>query len=155
MAAATWTDARVQALKRLWAEGFSAAETAARLGGVTRNAVIGKLHRLGLSGRRPTTPARRPRGEGPRPARRTAVRAPRPAACAAPPAAPEAAGRVPDLLGLRPGLCRWPIGDPRSSAFSFCGAGCGRLGPYCPAHRRRAHVRRRRRAATARGGPAG
>ena len=42
-----WTDDRVEVLKKLWAEGLSASQIAARLGGVTRNAVIGKVHRLG------------------------------------------------------------------------------------------------------------
>lgn len=46
-----WTDERVERLKALWAEGLSASQIAAELGGVTRNAVIGKVHRLGLSGR--------------------------------------------------------------------------------------------------------
>ncbi len=47
----SWTDERVENLKKLWADGFSASQIAAQLGGVTRNAVIGKVHRLGLSGR--------------------------------------------------------------------------------------------------------
>ena len=50
-AGAAWTDERVELLKRLWSEGLSASQIAAQIGGVTRNAVIGKVHRLGLSGR--------------------------------------------------------------------------------------------------------
>ena len=50
-----WTDERVEQLKKLWAEGLSASQIAGRLGGVTRNAVIGKVHRLGLSGRATTS----------------------------------------------------------------------------------------------------
>ena len=46
-----WTDDRVELLKKLWSEGLSASAIATALGGVTRNAVIGKVHRLGLSGR--------------------------------------------------------------------------------------------------------
>ena len=46
-----WTDERVETLKKLWADGLSASQIAAELGGITRNAVIGKVHRLGLSGR--------------------------------------------------------------------------------------------------------
>ena len=54
-----WTDERVELLKKLWAEGLSASQVAKQLGGVTRNAVIGKVHRLGLSGRAtPSRPAR-------------------------------------------------------------------------------------------------
>jgi len=47
----SWTDERVETLKRMWAEGQSASQIAKELGGVTRNAVIGKVHRLGLSNR--------------------------------------------------------------------------------------------------------
>ena len=47
----TWTDERVELLKKLWADGLSASQIAGELGGITRNAVIGKVHRLGLSGR--------------------------------------------------------------------------------------------------------
>ena len=47
----SWTDDRVETLKRMWSEGQSASAIAKELGGVTRNAVIGKVHRLGLSNR--------------------------------------------------------------------------------------------------------
>ena len=47
----SWTDERVETLKRMWVEGQSASQIAKELGGVTRNAVIGKVHRLGLSNR--------------------------------------------------------------------------------------------------------
>ena len=59
----TWTDERVETLKRLWTDGLSASQIAAELGGITRNAVIGKVHRLGLSGRAksPSSAAPRPR----------------------------------------------------------------------------------------------
>src|SRR5437660_1693468 len=59
----TWTDERVETLKKLWTEGLSASQIAAELGGITRNAVIGKVHRLGLSGRAksPSSAAPRPR----------------------------------------------------------------------------------------------
>src|SRR5436309_13039421 len=58
-----WTDERVEMLKKLWADGLSASQIAAELGGITRNAVIGKVHRLGLSGRAksPSSAAPRPR----------------------------------------------------------------------------------------------
>src|SRR5260221_129680 len=58
----TWTDERVETLKKLWTEGLSASQIAAELGGITRNAVIGKVHRLGLSGR-----AKSPASSAPRP----------------------------------------------------------------------------------------
>ena len=63
-----WTDERVELLKKLWAEGLSASQIAGRLGGVTRNAVIGKVHRLGLSGRATSS-----RSSSPRPRRATHV----------------------------------------------------------------------------------
>ena len=47
----SWTDERVELLKKMWADGQSASQIAKELGGVTRNAVIGKVHRLGLSNR--------------------------------------------------------------------------------------------------------
>src|ERR671937_1374696 len=58
-----WTDERVELLKKLWADGLSASRIAVELGGITRNAVIGKVHRLGLSGRAktPSSSVSRPR----------------------------------------------------------------------------------------------
>ena len=56
-----WTDERIELLTKLWAEGHSASQIAGRLGGVTRNAVIGKVHRLGLPGRTTTSRAKTPR----------------------------------------------------------------------------------------------
>ena len=56
----SWTDERVELLKKLWTDGLSASQIAGQLGGVTRNAVIGKVHRLSLSGRAGRLPA--PRG---------------------------------------------------------------------------------------------
>src|SRR5205085_7702263 len=63
MAVLTWSDDRVEQLKKLWEAGLSASQIAAELGNVTRNAVIGKVHRLGLSGRAksPSSAAPRPR----------------------------------------------------------------------------------------------
>src|SRR6478672_10898235 len=62
----TWTDDRVELLKRLWAEGLSASQIAGELGGITRNAVIGKVHRLGLSGRAKSPSSSVPRPRKPR-----------------------------------------------------------------------------------------
>src|SRR2546421_5788454 len=63
MTVLTWSDDRVEQLKKLWEAGLSASQIAAELGNVTRNAVIGKVHRLGLSGRAksPSSAAQRPR----------------------------------------------------------------------------------------------
>src|SRR3954469_1053006 len=65
----SWTDERVSTLKKLWLDGLSASQIAKQLGGVTRNAVIGKVHRLGLSGRAAPSQPTRPAFKAPRPAR--------------------------------------------------------------------------------------
>src|SRR5450755_2670444 len=57
----SWTDERVALLTKLWADGLSASQIAAELGGITRNAVIGKVHRLGLSGRAKSASSAAPR----------------------------------------------------------------------------------------------
>src|SRR5580704_12581112 len=64
-----WTEERVELLKKLWLEGLSASQIAKQLGGVTRNAVIGKVHRLGLSGRATPSQPSRPTFKAPRPPR--------------------------------------------------------------------------------------
>src|SRR5207247_7634706 len=74
----TWTDERVEALKKLWTDGLSASQIAAELGGITRNAVIGKVHRLGLSGRAKSPSSTAPRPRKPR-AHSHIMRVPRPA----------------------------------------------------------------------------
>ncbi|OHB31193.1 MULTISPECIES: GcrA family cell cycle regulator [unclassified Phenylobacterium] len=133
----TWSDDRVTTLKTLWLEGLSAAQIARRLGGVTRNAVIGKVHRLGLSGRATASrPGRTPRGRTPRrprPAKMATVTRPQVRASApAVAAVPEGPGLIADLTGLRAHMCKWPIGDPKAADFSFCGRPAD--GPYCPTH---------------------
>jgi len=135
-----WSEDRVTTLKSLWLDGLSASQIAKQLGGVTRNAVIGKVHRLGLSGRAaPATPARAAGFSAPRMRRlaRTArlARAPvpmshRPAPPPLPPA--EGPGLVDNLVHLPVHACKWPIGDPKSADFSFCGRRTD--GRYCAAH---------------------
>lgn len=189
----SWTDERVETLKRMWGEGQSASQIAKELGGVTRNAVIGKVHRLGLSNRvggkdeeeeaspavaAPVAaapraePAPRPEAAAPRPAE-----PPRPAAApaAAPASAipasnvtplplrkaiipagqplppqpslneisPEALASVREvekrakrltLMELTERTCKWPIGDPATDDFWFCGLPSLPGKPYCEAH---------------------
>jgi GcrA cell cycle regulator len=141
--AAGWTEDRVGTLKKLWLEGQSANQIAKQLGGgVTTNAVIGKVHRLGLSGR--TTPAQPARAvfkpSTRRPARpQKPVTSVAPKAIAAPPEpkAEELPGTaVLRTLGLH--MCKWPIGDPASTEFSFCGRASGR-DVYCVEHGRVAY----------------
>ena len=80
-----WTDERVELLRKLWSEGLSASQIAAQLGGVTRNAVIGKVHRLKLSSRGRSTAA--PPGPATGSARRAPPRGAGPAAGRAAPGA--------------------------------------------------------------------
>lgn len=147
---AGWTEDRVGALKKLWLEGQSASQIAKQLGGgVTRNAVIGKVHRLGLSGRAaPSQPARATfRPSRPRPAQPTqAPSAPRRIEAVQPRAvaAPSVPAPMPDLPGtatvmtLGAHMCKWPIGDPSSNEFSFCGRRSSE-GVYCVEHARVAY----------------
>ena len=136
MSDAAWSDDRVTTLSKLWLDGLSASQIAKQLGGVTRNAVIGKVHRLGLSGRgAPSAPARAPRVTAPRArrlARAIAPRPPRPVLVAALAVAPEGPGLVDNLVHLAAHTCKWPIGDPKSPEFSFCGRRSD--GRYCARH---------------------
>ena len=153
----SWTDERVELLKKLWTDGLSASQVAAELGGVTRNAVIGKVHRLGLSGRAKTTStaprARRTRSTSSRPARPSAGAAPTVGATALkadsrPQAAPQPkAEKKPEhdpvvvpiskratILSLTENTCKWPIGDPGDGDFHFCGCKSEPGSPYCKYH---------------------
>ena len=189
----SWTDERVETLKRMWAEGQSASQIAKELGGVTRNAVIGKVHRLGLSNRNDEAPeaaapapeakpaaAAAPAAAAPKPAPEPAPE-PKPAAAAAPEArpepepettpavaasnfnrrpivpagqplppqpsaneiSPEALATVREiekrarkltLMELTERTCKWPIGDPATDKFWFCGLPSQPGKPYCEAH---------------------
>ncbi|ODT73163.1 MAG: GcrA cell cycle regulator [Pelagibacterium sp. SCN 63-23] len=170
---AGWTDERVELLKKLWMDGLSASQIAGELGeGVTRNAVIGKVHRLKLSARaKPTNTAPRARPAA-RPApRRVASPAasmnhisakprasmPRPQVIGATALAvsPEMEAElyvapataelfIPEdkrlsLLQLNEHTCKWPIGDPLTKDFYFCGQHSLETGPYCEFHSRRAY----------------
>ena len=148
-----WTDDRVEILSKLWADGLSASQIAKQLGGVTRNAVIGKVHRLGLSGRaKPSRPVKR----APRPAsakaRTTAPAVPRMPRRVAPVPTPVPleAKQLPDgkyatILTITEHMCKWPIGDPATSDFRFCGRGTDKGDPYCKAHAQLAYQPARRR----------
>ncbi len=199
----SWTDERVETLKKMWAEGQSASQIAKELGSVTRNAVIGKVHRLGLSNRVAGSdkdedaadiapaPAPAPAKPEPAPAPRAATpplraEAPARAAAAPTPAAerpaapapvstspftstlpiplrkaiipagqplppqpslneisPEALASVREvekrakrlsLMELTERTCKWPVGDPATEDFWFCGLVSVPGKPYCEAH---------------------
>ncbi len=151
-----WTEERVELLKKLWAEGLSASQIAGRLGGVTRNAVIGKVHRLGLSGRATSS-----RSSAPRPRRAQAPRQHRAPSLTFgtrgnlalkpsyeaeydPAPAPVAELVIPlheraSILTLKESMCRWPIGDPTEEDFHFCGRQKDGTVPYCEHHARLAY----------------
>ena len=146
-----WTEDRVETLKKLWLEGQSASQIAKHLTGVTRNAVIGKVHRLGLSGRATPSQPARTTFKAPRPARPVTTAPPvvrRPmepvqAVVVAPAPRPvtpfvELAGTA-TVLTLGRHMCKWPIGDPSSDEFTFCGRRAGDEGPYCVEHARVAY----------------
>jgi len=157
-----WTEDRVEILTKLWADGLSASQIAKQLGGVTRNAVIGKVHRLGLSGRaKPSNPAKKKARKAVTRARRpratpSAPRAPRPAVQprpAPPPieALPMADGRFATILTITDHMCKWPIGDPSASEFRFCGRKTDdKDEPYCKAHSSVAYQASRRRGSSTR-----
>jgi GcrA cell cycle regulator len=158
-----WTDDRVATLKKLWLDGLSASQIAKQLGGVTRNAVIGKVHRLGLSGRAAPSQPARPVFKAPRPARPAVQSQPAPrrveAVVAAPPPAPsiplsayrhEEPGSA-TVLTLGAHMCKWPIGDPSTDSFSFCGRRTGEDGPYCNEHARIAYQPQQKKARRADG----
>jgi len=150
----SWTDERVELLKKLWADGLSASQIASELGSVTRNAVIGKVHRLGLSGRakNPSSAASRPRK--PRSTTqmlrvsRSSVRGNTALAHAYEydfDPEPELIeniipiGQRRNLLELTEATCRWPIGDPGTPEFFFCGGNTLPGLPYCHYHSRIAY----------------
>ena len=151
-----WTEDRVEILTKLWAEGLSASQIAKQLGGVTRNAVIGKVHRLGLSGRaKPSRPSvkRTKKAATARTRTPAAPRTPKPkpVVVAAPPppppleAKPLPNGEYATILTIRDHMCKWPIGDPSSSEFRFCGRKVKAGEPYCEAHCSVAYQPSRRR----------
>ena len=174
----SWTDDRVEILKKMWGEGQSASQIAKELGGVTRNAVIGKVHRLGLSNRATTgaassSAATKANEAKARPAAKPAAK-PKTAAKPAEPAAevapkpnlparkqiipagqplppqpsaneisPEALAKVSEiekkakkisLMELTERTCKWPVGDPATEDFWFCGLPVQQGKPYCEAH---------------------
>ena len=138
MTQANWSEDRVEQLKTLWTEGLSASQIARALGGVTRNAVIGKVHRLGLAGR--ASPSRSERPRLPMAPKAPSVRSHLPAA----PVVEEDPLTLEDgshatVLTISDRMCRWPIGDPAASEFHFCGRSPKSGSPYCEAHARKAY----------------
>ena len=176
----SWSDERVEKLKKMWGEGQSASQIAKELGGVTRNAVIGKVHRLGLSTRnggggttsdagakakaKPAAPAKSTAKAAPKAAPKPEKKEATPDVPAAPvsrikpiiPAGqplppqpstneidPAALAKVNEvekkakklsLMELTERTCKWPVGDPATEDFWFCGLPVQAGKPYCEAH---------------------
>jgi GcrA cell cycle regulator len=149
-----WTELRVEQLKKLWEAGLSASQIAAELGNVTRNAVIGKVHRLGLSGRAKSPSSSVPRPRKTRPAQHI-MRISRPVSRGNTALAHAFEMEVEvdpipfdnvvpmsqrkTLLELTEDTCHWPIGDPGSPDFFFCGGKSLTSLPYCAHHSRIAY----------------
>lgn len=157
MSTAVWSDDRVERLKTLFEAGLSMSQIAAELGnGVSRNAVIGKVNRLGLQprgwGNKPKSsvkaepaarqaPSRILRGiAGERERRKCAAIAQEfdPAGDADSSIPVPAEQRV-SLDGLTADNCHWPVGDPHSQDFYFCGGNALSGQPYCARHSRVAY----------------
>lgn len=142
-----WTPERVAMLEKLWADGLSASQIAKQLRGVTRNAVIGKVVRLGLAGRKPAAApqTRVQRPQQPKapsfPVRAVLTSHMSHTAILKPPTPlverQEPAGCC-TILTVRDGQCRWPIGSPDDADFSLCGAQASKGRPYCTDHHQRA-----------------
>jgi GcrA cell cycle regulator len=169
----SWTDDRVEVLKTMWGEGKSASQIAKELGGVTRNAVIGKVHRLGLSNRATPSKAKAdkvttkekaspsvkkaapkqaekkedelPKPRLPIPPRKPIITAgqPLPPQPSANEVSVEALAKVAkvekkakklSLMELTERTCKWPVGDPATDDFWFCGLSVEQGKPYCEAH---------------------
>ncbi len=160
-----WTEETISSLRRFWSEGHSTAEIGRRLG-VTKNAVVGKAHRLTLAPR--PSPIRRDADATPAPRRVTgptlpptgplpAEAAALPATAATPglPPAPMAPPAVEPRAALRPvsqparggrvSTCCWPIGEPGTRSFRFCDDNAMTGRPYCEAHALLAYVKVRDR----------
>jgi GcrA cell cycle regulator len=156
-----WTDERVELLRKLWSEGLSASQIAAQLGGVSRNAVIGKVHRLKLSarGRATAAPARQKKAHSGG-VKTAAARTVRTVTTSVGATALQAQFDVEPiarhvlrpienvvvpisrrlaLVELSERTCKWPNGDPLTEDFSFCGNDAGESGPYCTYHSRLAY----------------
>jgi GcrA cell cycle regulator len=151
-----WNPERVEQLRNFLSAGLTCSQIAAEIG-VTRNAVIGKIHRLGLGPGRPAAAPGRPcpprtRRQPFSPQRQFLrlidAQAPGGAAGAALIAAPVDSAHSCSLLELAQGKCRWPVGDPGAADFAFCGNAAAAGFSYCAGHARMAYRSPARRRAS-------
>lgn len=139
-----WNDARIESLKKHVGEGLTLNQIAACMSTAgrtfSRNAIMGKVYRLGLTlagstnapGWRPRVAKAAPPKRDPKPATNRSAKS-KPYY-----ESPESPGMV-KLLDLRVCHCRWPVGDPTSEDFRFCGRPMVR-GAYCTGHAARAYT---------------
>jgi GcrA cell cycle regulator len=143
-----WNDEVIGKLCALWTEGHSTAEIGRRLN-ISKNAVVGKAHRLNLPPR--PSPIRRHTGDNPPASRPPAPRRvqgptlpPLAASLGVPPPQLRAIMQAPKHT-MRPTPCCWPIGEPGKPSFHFCNASSVPGKPYCEDHAAIAYVRIRDR----------
>lgn len=129
----SWTDEKIEDLKKLWAKGLSTAEIGRELG-VSKNAVVGKSHRLGLKPRPSPISGKSAESTAAAPAAKAAAAAAPAKPKAAKPAKAKPAEKIGDIIDLGPQMCRWPFGDPGDEDFHFCGRQVAPSKPYCPEH---------------------
>ena len=140
-----WTDDRIAILKAMWADGVSAAAIAVRLGGLSRSAVLGKIHRLRLNAATAVAAGTKAQAAAEAARKSAALQRRRPERDRTPAPSPQPQGlrqRGKSLLDLTNDSCRWPNGEPGKRSFFFCGApGADLEGgrPYCAHHARRAY----------------
>lgn len=156
-----WTDERISALKKYWSEGFSASQIAAKIGGISRNAVIGKVHRLNLPGRTSggSATVKIKQSVTKDEKRLTVVKTVKRAVkkgSVSETVTPEVVTSVQEesipvntaqhiptpiipkitVVSLNDQMCRWPSGDPLQEGFGFCGHQTAKPSPYCSYHSR-------------------
>ncbi|OEJ67523.1 GcrA family cell cycle regulator [Magnetovibrio blakemorei] len=130
--AVEWTPDRIKVLIALWEEGLPTSEIGRRLG-VTKNSVVGKVHRLGLKKRQ--SPIRQTSVTTAQPKKVKKAPTPSPTAATLP------SGDVVRLEELTNAMCCWPEGEPGTPEFHFCGKASVPDKPYCDAHCARAYVK--------------
>jgi GcrA cell cycle regulator len=139
-----WTAERIEMLKTLWTKGETADAIAVRLGGLSRSAVLGKIHRLRLhTDEAPlNAPAKRRPADKNASSEGLARRRRRTSYKKRASAAPAPVRQYKSLLELTNVTCRWPHGRPGTDRFFFCGAPEADLErgiPYCARHMQRAY----------------
>ena len=131
----SWTDEKVQKLKELWSKGHTASQIAEALGDTTRNAVIGKAHRLNLEARAPSMQSNSPRAGENKQVRRGPAPTSRKAKFQSILLDKNFEAENPKSLEeLTDETCKWPIGHPNEEKFYFCGRKPEGEFPYCKLH---------------------